>query len=295
LFEAISTGSSSLFLEYVAWAKVMLKGVNVPEKDLEANLKAMRDSVCALTYFDEQKTACDYLDESIEKLASMPSEVPSFLRTSEPHYDLARRYLDLLLLGDRREASLLILTAAEQLTVKEIYLNIFQPVQREVGRLWQTNRLSVAQEHFCSAATQLIMSQLYPRIFATARNGYRMVATCIGSEMHEIGIRMVADFFEMEGWDTYYIGANAPTPSIIRMLVEKKAHLLAISATMTFHIDPLRSLIDAIRADNRLDGVRIIVGGYPFNVDTMLWKKVSADGYGTDAEASERVAKTLLS
>jgi methanogenic corrinoid protein MtbC1 len=178
--------------------------------------------------------------------------------------------------------------------VKDIYLQVFQPVQHEVGRLWQTNHLSVAQEHFCTAATQLIMSQLYPRIFGANRNGLRMVGTCIGSEMHEIGVRMVADFFEMEGWDTYYLGANTPTNSVLRMLAEKRAQLLAISATMTFHISAVEQLIKAVRGDSRLKDVRIMVGGYPFNVDPVLWKKIGADGCGADAEQSERAAKALV-
>ena len=45
-----------------------------------------------------------------------------------------------------------------------------------------------------------------------------MVATCIGGELHEIGIRMVADFFEMEGWDTYYLGANTPADAVVAEL-----------------------------------------------------------------------------
>ena len=294
LFEAIATGSATLFVDYVAWAKVMLRGVNVPEKDLEFNLRAMRESISSADFFDGQSAACEYIEQAIEALPKMAAEIPSFIRSENRHYEIAKRYFDHLLLGDRRAASMLILDAAEKIPVKEIYLHVFQPVQHEVGRLWQTNRLSVAQEHFCTAATQLIMSQLYPRIFAGERNGLRMVATCVGSELHEIGVRMVADFFEMEGWDTYYLGANTPTRSILRTLEDKQVHLLAISATMTFHIEAVESLIKAVRANSRLNLVRIIVGGYPFNVDPTLWQKLAADGYGVNAEESERVAKALV-
>jgi len=294
LFEAVATNSSSLFSDYIAWAKVMLHGVKVPEKDLAANLRAMRKGVSGAPSFEGQDSACEMIDRSLEALPSMATELPSFIRPDRPHYTLASRYLELLLNGERREASRLVLESAETLTVKEIYLHIFQPVQHEVGRLWQTNRLSVAQEHFCTAATQLIMSQLYPRIFASERNGHRMVATCVGSELHEIGVRMVADFFEMAGWDTYYLGANTPASSVIRTLVDKRVKLLAISATMTFHIAAVETLIKAIRAERNLHSVRILVGGHPFNVDRDLWKKVSADGYGSDAENSERVARALV-
>ncbi|WP_440120087.1 hypothetical protein [Paenibacillus sp. QZ-Y1] len=37
-----------------------------------------------------------------------------------------------------------------------------------------------------------------------------MVAACVGSEQHEIGLRMLTDVFEMEGWDTYYLGQMFP-------------------------------------------------------------------------------------
>ena len=81
---------------------------------------------------------------------------------------------------------------------RDIYLQVFQPAQREVGRLGQTNRISVALEHYVTAATQPIMSQLYPRIFSPEKTGRRLIATCVGGELHEIGVRMVADFFEMD-------------------------------------------------------------------------------------------------
>jgi methanogenic corrinoid protein MtbC1 len=99
-----------------------------------------------------------------------------------------RAYLDALLAGDRLAAGRIILQAAEQgAAIKDIYLGVFQRSQRELGRLWQTNQISVAQEHYCTAATQLIMSQFYPAIFAVAKKGPRLVATCVGGELHELG------------------------------------------------------------------------------------------------------------
>jgi len=91
---------------------------------------------------------------------------------------------------------------------KELYLKVSQRTQREVGRLWQLNRISVAQEHFCTGATQQIMAFLYPHLFRGGSKARRVLVACVGKELHEIGARMVADFFELEGWDSYFIGAN---------------------------------------------------------------------------------------
>ena len=113
----------------------------------------------------------------------------------------------------------MILQAVEQGSpVKDIYQRVFQPTQHEIGRLWQTNQISVAQEHYCTAATQLAMAQLYPYTFSAERSGRRLVAACVSGELHEIGARIVADLFEMAGWDTYYLGANTPTRSAWRTI-----------------------------------------------------------------------------
>jgi methanogenic corrinoid protein MtbC1 len=196
-----------------------------------------------------------------------------------------------LMRTDRRSASHLILSAvSEGLSVKDVYLHVFQPVQREVGRLWQMNQISVAQEHYCTAATQMIMSQLYPRIFNGQRLDRKLVATCVSDELHELGVRMVADFFEMEGWDTYYLGANTPTPSIVQALDEHQADVLAVSATITFHVGQVRELVDHVRSSDVGHRVRILVGGYPFNVSPTLWQTVAADGYARDAQEAVVVA-----
>ena len=108
------------------------------------------------------------------------------------------------------------------------------------------NEVSVAQEHFCTAATQLIMSQLYPHIFATVKTGRCLVATAVGGELHEIGVRMMADFLEMEGWDTYYLGGNMPAESIVRSLKDRHADVVAISATISSRVSKVTELIDAI-------------------------------------------------
>jgi methanogenic corrinoid protein MtbC1 len=136
------------------------------------------------------------------------------------------------------------------------------------------------------------MSQLYPYLFATAQKGPRLVATCVSGELHEIGARMVADFFEMEGWDTYFLGANTPTAGILHTLEERQTAILAVSATMTFHVEQVRALIAATRQSGL--PVRIMVGGYPFNVAPELWRSVGADGFAPTAQEAIAVAQRLI-
>lgn len=219
----------------------------------------------------------------------------SFADNEEPLVNIASEYLNQLLGGNRKTASQLILKAVERgEAVQDIYLYVFQRCQREIGYLWQTNQVSVAQEHYCTAATQLIMSQLYPYIFSTEKIGRTLVATCVSGELHEVGVRMVADFFELAGWDTYYVGANAPAESVVSALLETNADMLGISTTIHFHLDEARHLINTVRTSGVPEHVKIMVGGYLFNIAPELYKKVGADTYAKDAQQAVSVAHHLL-
>lgn len=295
LCEAIAAGDPSLFLDYIAWVKVLFAGLNFPETALRTTLECTRD-VLRETLSDAMIVVADeYTDAGLLHLNYAPATSPSFLSEEAPLADLSRQYLDALLRGERYIASHLILDAVERgVSIKDIYLHVFQRTQREVGRLWQTNQITVAQEHYCTAATQLIMSQLYPHIFSTERIGCRLVATCVGNELHELGVRMVADFFELGGWDTYYLGANSPTASILLAVEERQADLLAISVTMTFHLSAAAQLVSVVRAREAIKDVPILIGGYPFNVSPDLWRRLGADGFARDAEEAIQVANQLM-
>ena len=173
----------------------------------------------------EQAKAHALLSKARQDLEHLPSRHDASLIVGEgATATLARRYLEALLAGDRRRASQLILTQVEAgLSIKEVYLDVFQPVLREIGRLWHTNQITVAVEHFATAATQSTMSKLYRYLFTGEPRGRTMIATCVSGELHEVGMRMVADCFEMDGWDSYYLGANIPAVDVVATLRQRQA------------------------------------------------------------------------
>jgi len=295
LSEAITTASPALFENYIGWVKVLFAGLNIPTAELAASLEITQEVLQKNLSPELAGLVPDYIEAGLNALQDSPENVQSFIDLDHPLGSTTRRYLDLLLEGERHQAGRLILDAIENETasVKEIYLNVFQPAQKEVGLLWQTNQISVAQEHYCTAATQMIMSQLYPYIFATEKIGYNMVATCVGNELHEVGLRMVSDFFEIEGWDTYYLGANTPAVSILQAIEEQQANILAISATMTFHVSKVADLIEHVHRQLP-HPPKIMVGGYPFNVEPTLWQRLGADGSAHNAQQAVDTARRLI-
>lgn len=116
----------------------------------------------------------------------------------------------------------------------------------------------------------------------------------MADELHEMGIRMVADIFEMEGWDTYYVGADTPIESILQTIKDHGGDVLGVSTTMTFHINRTVELIECVRQTTLGEEIKIIVGGYPFNIAPQLYQHVGADGYATDAQDALLLANRLV-
>ncbi len=205
-------------------------------------------------------------------------------------HSLAKRYLHILFRKNADTAiSLLLKAVSDGMPLKELYLSVLQPAQYELGSLWQSGKISVADEHYCTAATQQVMSRLYPVIFSTPKNGKVMIAACVKGELHEIGLRMVADLFELDGWDTHFFSASTKYSTVLRKLTDNQVNLLALSATMTSHVKDIKQIIDTVHNLQLPAPVKIMVGGYPFNADPELWRQIGADS--TARGAAEAVCE----
>lgn len=215
LAEAVANEDPVLFVDYVTWARSMLTSHGVLLEDLVKNLRLLKEAIEDEMGDDEAVArASGPIDLALEQLPSIPDAPPSFISPELRNGGLTRDFLDCLLGGDRREAGQLVTRAVEnKVPLKQVYLDVFQRSQREIGRLWQLNQISVAEEHYCTAATLSIMNQFYPAILDAPRVGLRAVCCCVEGDLHEIGLRIVADFLELEGCECDYVGANTPAVS----------------------------------------------------------------------------------
>jgi methanogenic corrinoid protein MtbC1 len=284
---AAALDAPRLFVDYAGWAKVLFVGLGLSPDHLARHLRIMGE-VIAETLGDPAVERC--IAAALRALPNQPVESPSYLDGG-----LARSYLDRLLAGDRHGATRLILDAAKGgMPVADIYMNVFQPSQREVGRLWHLNQLSAAHEHYCTAATQTIMAQLYPYIFDGSPRGQGFIGTCATGEIHELGMRMVTDLFELDGWDTTYLGASSPIAAVVALTAERQAALIGISVTVPSYLGEAAKLIAALRAEPALAGLKILVGGLPFYTLPKLWRELGADAVAWDAREAVRVGHELV-
>src|SRR5690606_29037166 len=97
-------------------------------------------------------------------------------------------YLQAILNGERRAA----LTVALELlregrSVADLYYDVLQPAQYELGRLWERNEITVAREHMGTAITQFVIAQLYSRIETPSTSRGKAVVTGVQGELHQLG------------------------------------------------------------------------------------------------------------
>ncbi len=199
-----------------------------------------------------------------------------------------RIYLAALRAGDRRQALAVVEDArAAGLGLPALYQEVFQPALREIGRLWQENEFTVAEEHLATAVTQIAMGRLYSDFCtAASRNGRTILAACAETERHEVGLRMICDLLELEGWDATYLGATVPPDSLVAMVVRDRPDVLALSVSIAPHLPQLRSLIAAVRAASGDACPYVLVGGRPFLDDPTLAQRVGADATARDTSGA---------
>ncbi len=295
LKEALKMNDDAIFSEYVKWVKLFLREQDISEKIMHKNLNSMNDVLKNHLAPELFNLVSNYIELGIQRLQEPVEELESYIDLDEPLGKLAKSFNEALLRGDKVSANRMVMEAVNNGTsIKDIYLHVFQKSQLEIGRLWLTNEITVAKEHYASAATQLIMSQLYSYIFTTERVGHTFIGACIGGELHELGIRMVGDFFEMEGWDTYYLGANTPVPTIISAIEENQADVVGLSISMPYHRSLVKKAIDEIRKHFNSSSPKILVGGNGINQNKEIWGFLGADGYGADAQEAVDRAKQLI-
>lgn len=202
------------------------------------------------------------------------------------------RYLAAIRAGSRRDALAVVDDAVrEGMEARTLYLQVFQPAMHEIGRLWQENRITVADEHLATAITQLAMSRLYEELFGDRVDaGPLLVAACAEDERHELGLRMICDLLELDGWDTVFLGASVPVEDLVEMVKERRPEVVALSASITPHLARVREAVQAIRAAMPEDAPVIAIGGRAFAGDAALAERMGADLTATDAvEVAERL------
>ena len=286
---AVILSDDQLFTNYAVWLYHLLCSLM---KDLDQlrirdqmvmHYQIMSEEITGILSGEEAQHARLYLSLAIEATDKECGHLSTSGRFADgSFFEISKDYLQCMINGDTAGAFAVIRHASDiGIALPSVYVGILQEVMYEVGNLWQQNKMTVDKEHYCTSTTQVALSQFYPVIFSTPRNRYKILTCCVGSELHEMGIRMVSDIFEYRGWDSIYLGAAVPKEAILHAIQENHPDLLALSVTMPQHLPICLEIVNAVR--EKYDNILIAVGGRAFQTTNRIWEKWDVDIYTEDA------------
>ena len=176
---------------------------------------------------------------------------------------LYQDYLKALLAGKRKQCSSVVQSLLDaNIDLKVLFIDLFQRSMYEVGELWENNRITVANEHLATSITESLLNLAYPALFAADHKGKKAVISCSANEFHQIGGKIVADIFELNGWDGHFLGANLPHEDLSRFIQEVQPDVVGLSLSIIANLDKLKRGIEVVRTDfPKLD---LLIGGQAF-------------------------------
>jgi methanogenic corrinoid protein MtbC1 len=199
---------------------------------------------------------------------------------SELVHQLREALWDCLREHDRERAIGAVLKAVESgLPIEELYTMVLMPFLVSVGRSWQEGVAAVWEEHLIVGAVRAAVEALYPQVMAQKERVSPVPVTvaffCPPQEAHDIGLRMLADRFDLRGFRTVYVGAMTPVTEMIACVRAVEAQVACLSASTHYQRAALLTVVETL--EEELPGVRLVVGGPAFLRPDPGWEKYAPD------------------
>lgn len=174
-----------------------------------------------------------------------------------------QEFLKALLAGNRMQCSLIVKKLLQNnISIKDIYENIIKTSLYQIGELWEYNKISVATEHLASSICEAILNENYAMLISNQKIHKTVLLACVENEFHQVGIKMISDVFEMNGWTSYFLGADTPLADLISFAKTIPLDCIAISLSIYAHLPELEKTMNSFRKE--FPEIPILVGGQAF-------------------------------
>jgi len=200
----------------------------------------------------------------------------------------AREQFRALLLSEDRDGCVRFAVeglAESRFSIPELYEAILGPCLAESEVCDIGDMACIWHEHVRSGIIRTVIENCWPAVSraaaATEPKNAAVLVFCPEKEYHELGARMVADFFTLSGWKTAFAGANTPREQIRAAIVRERPAIVAVSVSDFYNLVEAQKAIARIRnllVEKGLTDVQILAGGGAFHGNPDGWRAIGADG-----------------
>lgn len=138
---------------------------------------------------------------------------------------------------------------------------VLTKAMQQVGKLWEENEISVADEHLATTTCDYVLSRYaYTRkLTSDNKDGPRALFLCIEKEQHYLGLKMISLLFQEYGWQTKLFGANLPLEHVIDTVENWNASVVGISVSIMSHVERLNHYVTELEGLEKIP--EVLVGG----------------------------------
>ena len=168
-----------------------------------------------------------------------------------------------------------------KMDVRTLYAQILTPSLTQMQCRLDDKKICIWKEHARTAIVRTIVECCYPYVvrerdkIGPVKNKTAVVI-CPPEEYHDLGARMVADFFTLCGWDAVFVGSNTPYDDFYNAASQIRPDIIAISVTNYYTLVVARKIIADLKALLG-NSVKIIVGGYAVRESSGNFETLGAD------------------
>lgn len=199
-------------------------------------------------------------DERMLKSGSpLPPPLSAFVASSENFAKVRDDLVAALTSYDRESADriLELLVAVPFVTrLEEVYF----PVLRIVGRMWENGEVTIAQEHYASGLIRANLAAMLISVGPRPLHAPHAACTTFPNEQHEIVALALAVQLSLAGQKVSYLGANMPADDLGNYCKKQAPDLLCVSCIRKPSQEDL-DLYVGVLGENAPDTTRIVLGG----------------------------------
>ena len=283
----IEFGLIQPMVDYLRWLSSVLVTRDLPAEHLALSLEWLEDFFASHMQGRDAvivTRALQHIKTRFLEVDNAPSAIYGMMPEGWPECEA---FENALLAGNRNSASSIFDRCfARGHGLVDIELHVIQPALYGIGRKWQNNQVSVAQEHLATAISQSIMTLGLVKSEVPASNGNKVLLACVAGNNHAVGLQMVADAFQLGGWEVQYLGANVPTPALIQHLAQYRPNLLGLSVSFAQQLRVVKDIIAQLTLSMGVARPPVIVGGLAINQFNRLADQLGADAWSPDAASA---------
>lgn len=281
-------------VDYLLWLSSVLSARAIPVKHVLLSLDWLAEFFVEHMDMDEAAAVSAAL-QAVRTKFMEASAAPITQRQLPEQWQEVVEFETAILAGDQGTALAIMNRCFDNLySLVDIELHVIQPALYHIGEKWQSNQVTVAQEHMATAIVHSVMTMGLLRSAPSALNGKRILLACTEGNNHTIGLRMVADAFLLDGWEVQYLGANVPTRALVKQIMEWKPDLVGLSVSFAQQLRAVKTIIAQLNECLGCMRPAVIVGGFAINRYDRLAGLVGADMSSNNAQAAVKNAHQFV-